>query len=191
MITPRYNLFIYVLIVMLIAFLTGCGMGPANAPVSSSVKTLSTISGGAWVRWKNGNSTVLRGLNVSLCSEATAAAIKTTRDSGWDEFLREHPGHSSSDWYYFRLAMALDEMEAVAEHDAKPHSISVKTGINGKYSIQDVPQGSYYLFAQTRNNYSAAYWLVPVVVDGDKAVHVDLDNSNMAEVYNAVQFGDQ
>lgn len=186
----KFNYVVCAFSTVLFLSLCCCSKAREDGPSPQSVKRLTSVSGGAWVERKNGDSTILRGLNVYLCTEETATAIKATRDYKWDDFLHEHPDHTNSDWYYFRLILALDDMEAVAKAQATLPSQNAKAGIDGKYSISEVSPGSYYLFAQTSNDYYAGYWMVPIVVDGSKPIHVDLDNSNTAEMYNVVHFGD-
>jgi hypothetical protein len=136
-----------------------------------------TISGGAWVTKEGGNSDILRGLEIVLCKANVKSELVKIRDNKWRESMVKYKTSSG----YLHLNMNAMNSKVAAHKDCFR---IVKTGIEGKYTIADVPFGSYLLYAPYETSFSKAYWMIPVEVDSSQPLQIDLDNSNMMELYN-------
>ncbi|HAZ49055.1 MAG TPA: hypothetical protein DDW76_05045 [Cyanobacteria bacterium UBA11369] len=140
-------------------------------------KRTATISGGAWVTKEAGNSDILRGLEIALCKASVKPEIKRVRDNKWRESLYKNKTPIG----YWHLN--IEAMNAKVSAHTGCFQV-VKTGIEGKYTIPDVPFGSYFLYAPYETSVAKAYWMVPVEIESTKQIQIDLDNSNMMELYN-------
>jgi hypothetical protein len=133
------------------------------------------VSGAAWVTRGNGSSDQLRGLEVAVCKTDILGDLQQVRDTGMKSSKEEYPSLKSDFWH-----LPLTQMGETA----MKHAVATgKADIDGKFSIPNVPTGKYFLYAQWETNFSKIYWLVPVKV-GWSEVHIDLDNSNAAAIYN-------
>ena len=148
-----------------------------NSFMSQINQRHATIAGGAWVTKEGGNSDILRGLEIVLCKASVKPEIMHVRDSKWREIAAKYKNQSGY-WYLNIEAMN----SKVAAH--KDCLDIVKTGIEGKYIIPEIPFGSYIIYAPYETSFSKAYWIVPVEVKSTKPLQIDLDNSNMTELYN-------
>ena len=137
----------------------------------------ATISGGAWVTKEAGTSDILRGLEIALCKANVKPEIRRVRDNKWRESISKYKTPIG----YWHLN--IEAMNAkVASH--KDCFQVVKTGIEGKYTIPDVPFGTYFIYAPYETSFAKAYWMIPIQVQSNKTIQIDLDNSNMMELYN-------
>ena len=59
-----------------------------------------------------------------------------------------------------------------------------RTKVDGKYTIAEVPAGSYYVYGFFGSRTNWIEWLVPVTVNPGENVEVDLFNDNAVEVKN-------
>ena len=148
-----------------------------NTWLSQVNKRTATISGGAWVTKEAGNSDILRGLEIALCQASVKPEIKRVRDNKWRERLYKNKTPIG----YWHLN--IEAMNAKVSAHTGCFQV-VKTGIEGKYTIPDVPFGSYFLYAPYETSVAKAYWMIPVEIKSTKPIQVDLDNSNMMELYN-------
>ncbi len=142
----------------------------------------STISGGAWVVRGGGQSDLLRGFEIVLCKTGAELELKKViNDGGKEENVDKNKplrGDPLPEGYY---RLDIKQMrQAIAPYVIK----TANTDIEGKYSLTEVPEGSYFLFAGFKSEFSVAYWLIPVSADKGKDVHIDLYNVNMEEMYD-------
>jgi hypothetical protein len=143
--------------------------------ISMSGCAKSKVSGAAWVTRGNGSSDPLRGLEVAVCKTDLLGDLRQVIETGMKASKEEYPT-IKNDFYHLPLA----EMgETVMKHAVA----TGKADIDGKFTIPNVPTGKYFLYAQLQTSFSKIYWLVPVKV-GWSEVHIDLDNSNAAAIYN-------
>lgn len=154
---------------------------PTFKPHTQEFKT-STISGGAWVVRAGGQSDLLRGFEIVLCKTGAELELKKAINDGGKEKKvdKNHPlsGDSLYEGYY---RLDIKQMrQTIAPYVIK----KTNTDIEGKYSLTEIPEGSYFLFAGFKSEFSVAYWLIPVSADKGKDVHIDLYNVNMEEMYN-------
>lgn len=67
---------------------------------------------------------------------------------------------------------------------AAKYSVSkATTNIDGKYTLNAVPPGSYVLYAEFTNAFSAGYWLVPITISDSEQqpqLNMDLQNDNLS-----------
>lgn len=140
-------------------------------------KRTADISGGAWVTKEAGNSDILRGLEIALCKATVKPEIKRVRDNKWRESVLKNKTPIG----YWHLNIAAMNSKVSAQKDCFQ---VVRTGIEGKYKIPDVPFGAYFIYAPYETSLAKAYWMVPVQIESTKPIQVDLDNSNMMELYN-------
>jgi len=61
---------------------------------------------------------------------------------------------------------------------------SVKTGIAGKYKIQNLDKDQYYLYALYITNFSLIEWFLPLDKDRGKSIFIDLYNENASQIIN-------
>jgi hypothetical protein len=148
-----------------------------NSWLSLVNQRTATISGGAWVTKEAGNSDILRGLEIALCKASVKPEIKRVRDNKW----RESISKNKTPIGYWHLN--IEAMNAKVSSHTGCFQV-VRTGIEGKYTIPNVPFGSYFLYAPYETSVAKAYWMVPVEIESTKPLQIDLDNSNMMELYN-------
>ena len=148
-----------------------------NTWLSQVNKRTATISGGAWVTKEAGNSDILRGLEIALCQASVKPEIKRVRDNKWRESIYKNKTPIG----YWHLNIEAMNSKVSSQKDCFQ---VVRTGIEGKYTIPDVPFGSYFLYAPYETSVAKAYWMIPVEIKSTKPIQVDLDNSNMMELYN-------
>lgn len=148
-----------------------------NSWLSLINQRTATISGGAWVTKEAGNSDILRGLEIALCKANVRPEIKRIRDNKWRESMIKNKTPIG----YWHLN--IEAMNSKVSSQKNCFQV-VKTGIEGKYIIPDVPFGSYFLYAPYETSVAKAYWMVPVQIKSTKPIQIDLDNSNMMELYN-------
>jgi hypothetical protein len=148
-----------------------------NTWLSLVNKRTANISGGAWVTKEIGNSDILRGLEIALCKASVKPEIRRVRDNKW----RESTSKNKTPIGYWHLNIEAMNSKVSSQRDCFQ---IVRTGIEGKYTIPDVPFGSYFLYAPYETSVAKAYWMVPVEIESTKPLQIDLDNSNMMELYN-------
>lgn len=148
-----------------------------NSWLSLINKRTANISGGAWVTKEIGNSDILRGLEIALCKASVKPEIRRVRDNKW----RESTSKNKTPIGYWHLNIEAMNSKVSSQKDCFQ---VVRTGIEGKYTIPDVPFGSYFIYAPYETSVAKAYWMVPVEIKSTKPIQVDLDNSNMMELYN-------
>ncbi|HAX78503.1 MAG TPA: hypothetical protein DCY88_22400 [Cyanobacteria bacterium UBA11372] len=148
-----------------------------NTWLSQVNKRTATISGGAWVTKEAGNSDILRGLEIALCKASVKPEIKRVRDNKWRESIYKNKTPIG----YWHLNIEAMNSKVSSQKDCFQ---VVRTGIEGKYTIPDVPFGSYFIYAPYETSVAKAYWMIPVEIKSTKPIQVDLDNSNMMELYN-------
>ena len=148
-----------------------------NTWLSQVNKRTATISGGAWVTKEAGNSDILRGLEIALCQASVKPEIKRVRDNKWRESIYKNKTPIG----YWHLNIEAMNSKVSSQKDCFQ---VVRTGIEGKYTIPDVPFGSYFLYAPYETSVAKAYWMIPIEIKSTKPIQVDLDNSNMMELYN-------
>ena len=150
-------------------------------PDTQAFKT-STISGGAWVIRAGGQSDLLRGFEIVLCKTGVDLELK----KAINDREKETNGNKNKSVGRVRLPEGYHRLDiSKMRQTIAPYIIrTASTSIEGKYSLTDIPEGSYFLFAGYKSEFSVAYWLIPVSVDNGKDVHIDLYNMNMEEMYN-------
>ena len=148
-----------------------------NTWLSLINKRTANISGGAWVTKEIGNLDILRGLEIALCKASVKPEIRRVRDNKW----RESTSKNKTPIGYWHLNIEAMNSKVSSQRDCFQ---VVRTGIEGKYTIPDVPFGSYFIYAPYETSVAKAYWMVPVEIKTTKPIQVDLDNSNMMELYN-------
>jgi len=148
---------------------------PGNS-VLNAIMPKSKISGAAWVTKSAGQSEIQRGMEIALCNESVAVRIAQTKQE-IDRQVSETDNPST----YLGLGVELPSFSKVVAREAVKIA---KTDIDGKYIFTDVLPGKYYLYAAYANDFSVAYWLLPIEVGIAQEMKVDLDNGNMAAVYN-------
>lgn len=166
------------LIVSLIFLIIGCTKKKYSI-------TEYSITGGAWINNAAGQSEIIRGLEVALCDESKRAELMKIRDSKWEkEWLKvsESPGIEKSAWanYWGYKILPLEEMNSFVSKNAVKVAT---TNIDGKYTISNIPKGSYFLYAPYVTKFSKCYWVIPVNLEANQ-INIDINNSNIQEVYN-------
>ena len=59
-----------------------------------------------------------------------------------------------------------------------------KTNVEGRYALQNVPGGSYYLYAAVETSNILVEWMIPLNVTSNGPIQIDLFNDNAATVQN-------
>jgi hypothetical protein len=184
-------------VVLATILLAACNSSPLS-PLKSAPK--ASISGGAWLIKKSGESELLRGLDVFLCKNNSKADIDRTGSLIWEvvaknnEDLAKHPFNPNASLWenqreldrlrsrivlsFYRIADAMIEMRGVAEKNAMR---TAKTGVDAKYEFTEVPAGSYVLFAVFKFDFVAGCWEIPFEVTDSKPIQLNLENSNLAQ----------
>jgi len=85
-----------------------------------------------------------------------------------------------------RLATAINLVKEYIEKSEIFYSGSAsevtKASYEAEYKFEKIIPGNYYLYAKYKTKFNEGYWLVPVIVGKNKAIAVDLDNSNFFDV---------
>ena len=58
-----------------------------------------------------------------------------------------------------------------------------KTDVNGKYTLRDLPVGSYYLQAEIDSSKHFVEWLIPILADGTD-MSIDIENGTAITIHN-------
>jgi hypothetical protein len=58
------------------------------------------------------------------------------------------------------------------------------TNIDGKYRLEDVGGGHYYLYARHSTDRSVAEWMIPVLIDKSEPVECDIYNEKASLIFN-------
>jgi hypothetical protein len=143
----------------------------STAPVTGSL-----IKGTCTIELKIGTHQYLSKMGIAVVPAKVADEITKVRDNQWR--LRA----SRANWGDGFRNLDLDAIGGIAVKNALQ---TVTTDMEGKYQIRGIAPGDYLLYSQYRSRYAVAYWLVPLTVKSDKdEITVDINNSNMKEVYN-------
>lgn len=146
----------------------------------SQLNKTTAISGGAWIIKGGGQSDILRGLEIALCNEDVKSRLKDVIDSEWHKIEMRYKDYKYiTPDKYDRLNPEIMNI-AVA-----PFVLKVAiTDVDGKYTINGVPKGLYYVYAVYKSSFSVAYWLIPVQVENSKSIKIDIYNANAEEIHN-------
>jgi hypothetical protein len=153
----------------------------APAPVEGTVvaadnpAATGSITGKATIQLRNQSWVQPLAVQIALCPAAAADEIRKVRDARWLESANRM--NLADGWNNLDLtAIGLKAVElAVARTEANA---------DGVYRFTQVPPGSYVLYAQYISRYGKGYWVVPVEVKAGETAEADLNNANMAEIYN-------
>ncbi len=153
-----------------------------------------TISGAAWITKKAGQSDILRGFEITLCKVSVIQDINKLQETEIALFAfwlarfeqAKETGDTTSMRECLKHLSKYGCLNLVLRRDASlKHALTtVRTDVEGKYTIPAVPFGSYYLYAGYETEFSKAYWLIPVKVESRKLISINLDNSNAREIWN-------
>ncbi len=146
-----------------------------EVPVAPPLPELARgVEGTARITLRQGYVNPLDGMEVLVCTPAAERPIIEARNAAW---LERAPPHNFGDGY--------ENLDLVAI-GLRAQDFEVTRGRTddfGRYQIELEP-GSYLLYAQYRSRYAAGYWLVPFEVSENGVTKLDLDNSNMKEIFN-------
>lgn len=56
--------------------------------------------------------------------------------------------------------------------------VSTKTDVEGEYKFEEISPNAYYVYAKYETSFNEGYWLVPITVEVNKIITLELDNSN-------------
>jgi hypothetical protein len=148
---------------------------------------------------KTGESEILRGIDVFLCSANAKSAIDregsqvVEADNQLGEELTgalklppnaDVPELQNSMYKLQRLRLRsfrrlTDGMTAIRRVAEQNALMAIKTGVDAKYQFAEVPAGSYVLFATFKFDFVAGCWEIPIAVRDSKTIQLNLENSNM------------
>ena len=147
----------------------------AAAPIASAAETADAtpqISGVVFYRLRSGASVILRGLTIYVVEQSEVlnnpgivVQLATLK-------INVQTGEIVGDCH------RLDGLNKLIEKSAK---YKTTTNIDAKYSFQGLGQGDYYIFAFLEAAGAEGIWDMPVKVR-DKAIELNLDNSNISAV---------
>lgn len=140
----------------------------------------TTISGGAWVIKGGGQSDILRGLEIALCNENVKSPLKESMEVEWRRIEMKY-----KDFQYIKPDKYDRINPEIMNIAVAPFVFKIaKTDVDGKYIINDVPKGVYYIYAVYKSSFSVAYWLIPVKVESSDPIKIDIYNANAEEIHN-------
>ncbi|GAB4247230.1 MAG: hypothetical protein OHK005_13330 [Candidatus Methylacidiphilales bacterium] len=132
------------------------------------------VEGTARITLKQGYVNPLDGMEILICTPDAERAIIETRNAAWLERAVPHKfGDGYENLDLVAIGLRAQDFEVVRG----------RTDDFGRYQIE-LPPGSYLLYGQYRSRYAAGYWLVPFEVAEHGPTKLDLDNSNMKEIFN-------
>ena len=76
------------------------------------------------------------------------------------------------------------DLKALGQAAADAATHRTKSSTNGEFSFPNVSPGKYALYGQYKSRYAVAYWLLEVPVSKGQTNHLDLTETNAAEVFN-------
>lgn len=161
-----------------------------------------TITGGAYFSESPGKSEILRGLQIALCRPTFKSEVATSleRFSSCQASTEKAQGNINlafiqsgglvslqllSLMKFSQIAPSMcyntekTDLQVLDMVAAKTAIKVVRSDVEGKFEIQDIPPGEHLLCATNWTPSSAAYWLVPISVINTKPIHIDLNNYNM------------
>lgn len=158
-----------------IVFMQSCSTNPVST-VLRVVGPSGTITGSAWLTKGSGDSTILRGVEVTLCREEARE-----KQGVVEAIVKDFSNYAMPQFVNLGLFREVDKaIDAVVS----PYAITTaKANVDGKFSFSDVRDGNYMLFARFESSNYFAAWLEPVTVHAGQNTTFDLDNSS-AHVFN-------
>jgi hypothetical protein len=153
---------------------------PPQAPVTPTTPPAAaaepSISGKATIVLRSDVEQYLSGLELLLIPDAAAPEIRKVRENRWRERasrFRFNDGYNNLD------------LQAIGVTAIKHEIARTTVGPEGQYQFKDIKPGAYRIYGQYKSKYAAGYWLVPVTIKkAGEAVKLDIQNSNLAEIYN-------
>jgi uncharacterized coiled-coil protein SlyX len=134
----------------------------------------ATISGAAYLARVNGDSILLRGLEISLC--------KRSAITNWNATMKAH--YSEANPFNMSSAEFESDLAKFTYRVRNEIVVSVKTTIEGKFQIPNVAQGEYVLFAKHVTPPFHAAWMIPILVTPADKNEFEFNNSNARVLLN-------
>ena len=126
----------------------------------------TAIAGSAYVTRGNGDSIILRDLEISICKPSVVTVWEAT-----------YKGSKTR-------VQLLTGVVAFEQELPKYVVATTRTDIDGKFKVTAIPAGVYVVFADFETSNATACWLIPIVLDPGKPVELTLSNSTAAAITN-------
>ena len=138
------------------------------ATLSASLQSADApaISGAAYVERKSGDSIILRDLEIDLCKPSVVPL--------WDST------HTNTRTYMQFLGAHINFLQRLPDYIVT----KTRTDIDGKFKFAAVSSGEYVIFAGFQTSGSTACWLMPIKVEPEKPIEINLTSSNAKEIRN-------
>ena len=76
------------------------------------------------------------------------------------------------------------DLKALGQAAANAATARTKSATNGDFSFSNIPAGKHALYGQYKSRYAVAYWLLEIEVTPGQTNHLNLTETNAAEVFN-------
>jgi hypothetical protein len=148
----------------------------ANSGTTAPAAGGSLVKGSCTIELKIGTHQYLSKMGIAVVPASLEKELTQVRNDQW----RMRASRAQYNDGLHNL-----DLDAIGGLAVKNAVQTVQTDAAGKYQIRGLAPGSYLLYSQYHSRYAVAYWLVPLTVKSDKdEITVDINNSNMKEVYN-------
>ncbi len=179
-------------------FCPSCGAKlSASSKENSQIENNFAITGNAYITLGGGTSNILRGLKIYLIpdSKEFQASLEKIRTIGntiqaqttltTENFLSQGSRRSVTDMSKFygmfaaTLGFSLRHIDKCYSFFSDSATLVTKTNVEGKFAINKLPAGKYYLYAKYETTLDEGYWLIPVEIQAASSVEVTLDNDSL------------
>lgn len=156
------------------------------------------VLGTAYVSRRNGDSIILRGLQVVLCDKeikpAWEEALKGLKDQEGGPFddtlqrLRREGGQPTPLKEAMRVKMASTLATLFEQLSLKKYTKSTtETNVDGKFRFKGQAEGEYFVYVRFQTANSVACWMLPITIQSNKPVELEVNNSNAAVIVNSAE----
>jgi hypothetical protein len=147
----------------------------ASGSVSPAVSG-SLVKGTCTIELKIGTHQYLAKMGIAVVPASAEEEITQARNDAW----RMRASRANFNDGFNNL-----DLDAIGGTAVRLAVTTIKTDNEGKYQLRGLAPGNYLLYSQYHSRYAVAYWLIPLTVKSDKdEITIDINNSNMKEVYN-------
>lgn len=155
----------------------------ANTPIPKADVLEPRLSGTVFYRFDSGGSTVVRAVTVYVLTD-TESGYLTFKEDTLDSYMITHAMILLSAYRALKSGESdffgeLNQMLRKIKSYANRAVVKTTTDVNGRYTIRNLPNGSYHVVALLETNEAKGFWYVPVEVTQTGPVVLDLNNMNI------------
>lgn len=179
-------------------FCPSCGAKlSASSKENSQIENSFAITGNAYITLGGGTSNILRGLKIYLIPDGKEfqASLEKIQTIGKtiqaqttltaEDFISQGSRLSGTDMSKFygmfaaNLGFSLKHIDKCYSFFSDSATLVTKTNVEGKFTINKMPAGKYYLYSKYKTTLDEGYWLIPIEIQAASSLEVTLDNDSL------------